>query len=65
MLPKITFSSDVAPQLIELLGLDVGPKKFGGVVNGKVFGNDICSIIEMSDEIDKLERGKYANKRND
>ena len=49
---KITFESSYAAIMLDLLGItDVKPDEFAGIVNGKVFRNDIGSLIEMSDEL--------------
>ena len=54
---KITYSESVADTILKDIQLPLGmkPNDVGGIINGKIYGKDICSIIEMSDEINKIK----------
>ena len=50
----ITFDASAAAEILDMLKIkNILPEEFGGVVNGKAFRNDLCSLIEMYDEMKK------------
>jgi hypothetical protein len=53
---KITIDKSCVSRVLFLLGIKgVNPKRFGALFGGKVYGNDLPSIIELADDLEKAK----------